>query len=128
MQKLNQFYDEIKSKRKKKQCGLQVDNELHQVKIKDLNDKCSVEMFTKAIRGGKAFVVEQKIRELKCRIAKLRALKMKVPPTTIILQDAENMNDTKTKMYDASSIETEQKSLSSEKFTTLFYFSQDRAL
>ena len=128
MQKLNQFYDEIKSKRKKKQCGFQVDNELHQVKIKDLNDKCSVEMFTKAIRGGKAFVVEQKIRELKCRIAKLRALKMKVPPTTIILQYAENMNDTKTKMYDASSIETEQKSLSSEKFTTLFYFSQDRAL
>ena len=37
-------------------------------------------MFTSSVRGGKAFA-EQKMRELKSRIAKLNALKMKVIPT-----------------------------------------------
>ena len=54
---------------------LQVDNEFEQVKIKDLNDENNVEMFTTAVRGGKAFVAEQKIRELKTRISKLNAQK-----------------------------------------------------
>ena len=39
---------------------LQVDNELEQVKIKDLNDKYNVTKFTTSIRGGKAFAAEQK--------------------------------------------------------------------
>ena len=39
---------------------LQTDNKFHQTKIKDLNDKCNVTMFTTSIRGGKAFVAEQK--------------------------------------------------------------------
>ena len=43
------------------------------------------------------FVAGQKVREIKCRIAKLSVLKMKVPPTTIILQSAENMNNIKSK-------------------------------
>ena len=38
-------------------------------------------MFTSSVRGGKAFAAEQKMRELKSRIAKLDALKMKVIPT-----------------------------------------------
>ena len=42
---------------------LQVDNEFQQVKIKDLNDQNNVEMFTTAVRGGKAFAAEQKIRQ-----------------------------------------------------------------
>ena len=49
-------------------------------------------MFTTAVMGGKTFVAKQKIRQLKSRIAKLSALKMKVPPTNVILQSAENMN------------------------------------
>ena len=65
---------------------LQADNEFQQVKIKDLNDKYNVEMFSTRVRGGKALAAEQKIRELKSRVAKLSALKTKVPPTTIILQ------------------------------------------
>ena len=40
---------------------LQVDNEFHLVKIKDLNDENNVEIITTAVRGGKAFAAEQKI-------------------------------------------------------------------
>ena len=50
-------------------------------------------MFLTAIRGWKAFEVEQKIRKLISRIAKLSALKIKVPPKTIIFQWAENMDN-----------------------------------
>ena len=92
LQKLNQFYGEIKSKRKKKTMWLQLGNNFEQVKIKDLNDNYGVEMFTTAVMGGKTFAAKQKIRELKSRIAKLSALKMKVPPKNVILQSAENMN------------------------------------
>ena len=56
---------------------LQVDNKFQQVKIKDLNDINNVEMFTSAVRGGKTFAAEQKIRELKTRIAKIDAQKLK---------------------------------------------------
>ena len=52
-------------------------------------------MFTVVARGGKAFAAEQKPEELKSRIAKLGALKIKVPPTIVILQSAENMNNVK---------------------------------
>ena len=58
--------------------------EFQQVKIKDLNDSNNVEMFTSAIRGGEAFAAEQKIRELKTRIAKINAQKLKISPTKII--------------------------------------------
>ena len=56
---------------------LQVDNEFQQVKIKDLNNKNNVEMFTTSVRGGRAFAAEQKIRELKSKIAKLNEQKTK---------------------------------------------------
>ena len=58
-------------------------------------------MFTTSISGGKAFAAELKIRERKSRIAKLKAIsdknKAKIPPTTIIRQSDENMNDVKSK-------------------------------
>ena len=63
---------------------LQVDNEFQQVKIKDLKNENNVEMFTSSVRGGKAFAAEQKIRELKTRISKLHAQKLKISPTKII--------------------------------------------
>ena len=68
---MKQFYDKIRNKKNKKTMSLQVDNEFQQVKLKDLNDKNNVEMFTASVRGGKAFATEQKIRELKTRISKL---------------------------------------------------------
>ena len=70
-QKLEQFYDDVKSKRKGKKMKLQVNQGFKQVKIKDLNDLNNVEMFSTSLRGGKAFAAEQKIRELKDRISKL---------------------------------------------------------
>ena len=57
-------------------------------------------MFTSSVRGGKAFAAEQKLRELKIRIAKLNALKMKVTPTKIIRTSSENMNSAWTKNTD----------------------------
>ena len=67
---------------------LQVNNEFQQVKIKDLNDKYNVTMFTTSFRDGKLFAAEQKIRELKSRIVKLKAIsdknKVKIPAATII--------------------------------------------
>ena len=73
---------------------LQVHNEFQQVKTKDSNDKYNVTMLTTSIRDGKAFAAQQKIMEIKSRIAKLKAIsdknKAKIPQTTIISQ---NMND-----------------------------------
>ena len=48
------------------------------MKIKDLNDLNNVEMFSISLRGRKAFAAEQKIRELKTRIAKLNSQKLKI--------------------------------------------------
>ena len=79
-QKLEQFYNDVKSKRRGKAMKLQVDQEFQQVKIKDLNDLNNVKMFSTSIRGGKAFAAEQKIRELKTRIAKLHSQKLKMSP------------------------------------------------
>ena len=58
----------------------QVDKGFQQVKIKNLNDENNVEMFTSSVRGEKAFAAEQKIRELKTRISKLNAQKLKITP------------------------------------------------
>ena len=78
---------------------LQVDIEFQQVKIKDLNDENNVEVFTTSARGGKAFAAEQKIRELKTRISKINAQKLKISPSKIMEASAANMNLTKSTKY-----------------------------
>ena len=83
LQKMKLFHDEVRSKRKGKRMRLQVDNEFQQVKTKDLNDENNVEMCTSSVRGGKAFAAEQKIRELKTRVSKLKAQKLKISPAKI---------------------------------------------
>ena len=67
---------------------LQLDDEFQQVKIKDLNEQNNAEIFATAVRGGKAFAAEQKVRELKSRIVKINALTMKVTSINIILSSA----------------------------------------
>ena len=84
MQKLKLFYVEVRNKKKRKRMRLQVDNEFQQVKIKDLNDENNVEMFMTAVRGGKAFAVEEKIGEFKTRISKINTQKLKISPAKII--------------------------------------------
>ena len=98
-QEMKQFYDEVKGKRKNKRMRLQFDNEFQQVKLKDLNDENNVDMFTTAVRGWKAFAAEQKTRELKTRIAKLNAQKLKITPTNIVLNSAQNMNNMKSEKH-----------------------------
>ena len=62
--KMEEFYKEIDDKRSRNEkMRLQVDLEFHQNKIKELNKKYNVDMFSTKIRGGKAFAAEQKIRE-----------------------------------------------------------------
>ena len=88
LQKMKLFCNKVKIKRKNKRMRLQVDNEFLQVKVKDFNDENNVEMFTSSVRGGKAFAAEQKIRQLKTRILKLNAEKLKINPTKIVQNSA----------------------------------------
>ena len=120
LQKLKLFYNDVRNKRTGKRMRLQVDNEFEQVKNKDLNDENNVEMFTTAVRGGKAFAAEQKIRELKTRISKLNAQKLKISPNKIIEASTANMNLKKSLKYGLSPEEIEQRSLSGERFKTIF--------
>ena len=100
---------------------LQVDQEFQQVKIKDINDLLNnAEMFSTFLRGGKAFAAEQKIRELKTRIAKLFSQKLKMSPRKIIEMSTANMNIRPSKKYGFSPEEVEKRSLESERFRTVY--------
>ena len=66
MKKLNQKLNE--------QMRLQTDLEFQQRKILKLNKKYNVLMFSTKIRGGKAFVAEQKIRDFKKLVLKSKRL------------------------------------------------------
>ena len=66
LQKMKQFYEDIKNKRNmKKTVHLQVDNEFQQVKIKDLNDENNVEMFTSSLMSGRHLLLSKKYENLK---------------------------------------------------------------
>ena len=71
--KIDIFYKEIEEKKVQK-TRLQTDQEFKQEKIFELNKKYNGEMFSTAVRGGKAFAAKQKLRELKKRIFRLKAL------------------------------------------------------
>ena len=71
------FYKEFQDKRKGLKTRLQTDPEFKQNEIFELNKKHNVEMFSTAIGGGKAFAAEEKLRELKKRIFRLKALERK---------------------------------------------------
>ena len=110
-QRLEQFYYQIESKRKGKEMKLQVDQEFQQQKIKDLNEKNNVKMFSTSLRGGKAFAAKQKIRELKTRISKLKGQKLKITPNKIIEISTKNMNIQPSKKYGISPGEVKSRAL-----------------
>ena len=60
LQKIKQFHDEVRGKRKNKTMRLQVDNEFQQVKLKDLIDENNVDMFTAAVRVGKHLLLSNR--------------------------------------------------------------------
>ena len=103
---------------------LEVDSEFQQLKVKDLSKMNNVEIFTASVRGGKAFAAEQKIRELKTRMSKLKAETLKISPTKIILKLAINMNNVPSEKYEIIPEEIEKKSFSYERFRTIFNMHQ----
>ena len=100
--KMQIYYEEIQHKRKERM-RLQTVLEFQQNEIKNLNKKYNVEMFSTRVRGGKAFAAEQKIREFKKLLLKIKVLykknKIKFKPNEIIKKATTNMNKTKSTKY-----------------------------
>ena len=67
-------------------------------------------MFTANIRGGKTFAAEQKIRELKKRISKVKTTTDQNKAKISIKRSAENMNNVKSKKYKLNPNEVSGKS------------------
>ena len=99
---------------------LQTDLEFQKNEIKKLNRKYKVEMFSTRVRGGKAFAAEQKIREFKKILLKVKTLyqrtKMKLKPNELIRKVTTNMNKTKTKKYQIEPENVEKKALTDNNF------------
>ena len=123
--KMEAFYEEVSQKRKEKM-RLQTDLEFQQNEIKNLNKKYNVEMFSTRVRGGKAFAAEQKIREFKKLLLKVKALyknnKTKIKPNELIKKVTMNMNKTKTAKYQIEPENVEKKSLEDDNFREKFDF------
>ena len=77
-------------------------------------------MFSTSLRGGKAFAAEQKIRELKTRIAKLFSQKLKMSLIKIMEMSTANMNIRPSKKVWFSPEEVEKRALESERFRTVY--------
>ena len=125
--KMEEFYKEIDDKRiKNEKMRLQVDLEFHQNKIKELNKKYNVDMFSTRTRGGKAFAAEQKIREFKkilFRIKKTyKRLRKRLNSAKLIKKTVENMNNTKSIKYDLEPEVIEKKSLTDDNFREKYDF------
>lgn len=65
LQKMKLLYNEIKNKRKNKTMRFQVDNELKQVKIKDLNDENNAKIFILLLVVGKLLLLKKKLENVK---------------------------------------------------------------
>ena len=74
MQILDVFYRDVENKRKGIKTRLQRDLEFKQGKIFELNRKYNADMFSTTVRGDMVFAAEEKIRELKERIFRLKSL------------------------------------------------------
>ena len=125
--KLEDFYKEISTKRKKNErMRLQTDQEFQQNEIKKINLKYNVEMFSSRLRGGKAFAAEQKIRELKKVIFKTKNAyklsKKKINSKKIIEKSVQNLNNTNSEKYGAPPEIIEQKTLENEVFKEVYDF------
>ena len=124
--KIEEFYKEIDFKRNKNEkMRLQVDLEFQQNKIKKINQKYNVEMFSSKNRGGKAYVAEQKIREFKKILFRIKKtynrFKKRLNSAKLIKKAVQNMNNTKTK-YGFEPEFIERKSLKDENFKERYDF------
>ena len=71
LNKMEIFYQDDENERKGQKMKIQTDQEFKQRKIFDLNKKYNIGLFSTAVRGGKTFAAEQKLKELKKRISEL---------------------------------------------------------
>ena len=125
--KLEEFYKEIDDKRiKNEKIRLQVDLEFQQNKIKELNKKYNVDMFSTKNRGGKAYAAEQKIREFKKILFKIKKtykrLKKRLNSAKLIKKTVQNMNNTKSVKYGLEPEVIERQSLTDENFKERYDF------
>ena len=101
--KMEIFYKEVEWNRKCQKARLQTDQEFKQKKMFELNKKYNVDIFSTAVRVGKAFATEQKLRELKKIIFRLKALEKifskRINPYEIIKKSVYNMNTQPTTKY-----------------------------
>ena len=68
------FYKEVEGERKGRKTKLQTDQEFKQKKILNLDKRFNVDMFLTAVRSRRAFAVEQKLRKLRKKIFRLKAM------------------------------------------------------
>ena len=124
--KMEIFYQGVNEKRKNSSMRLQTDVEFQQNEIKRLNKKYNVEMFSTKLRGGKAFAAEQKIREFKKLLLKMKTLFKKsskrLKPNEVIKKVTTNLNKTKTEKYQMEPEEVEKKALSDDDFREKYDF------
>ena len=125
--KMELFYQDIAEKRpKNKKMRLETDLEFQQIEIKKLNSKFNVEMFSSKIRGGKAFAVEQKIRDLKRLLLKSKnndkRNKVRIKPLKLIQKATNNLNKTLTQKYGVEPGQVESKSLKYENYREIYDF------
>ena len=110
--KMEIFYKEVEGERKGQKTRLQTDQELKQKKIFDLNKKYNFDIFSTAVRGGKAFSAEQKLRELKKRIFSLKTMEKRLPvkpnPYKIIKKSVDTMNSLPSAKYKQTPNEIEK--------------------
>ena len=123
------FYKEIELKCEEtdEKVRLQTNLEFQQNKIKKLNEKYNVDMFSTKVRGGKAFAAEQKIREFKKLLFKSKKLHKatktgRVDPRKLIRNAVQNMNKTNSQKYGLRHEGIEEKSLADEKFREIYDF------
>ena len=100
--KLKLFYEDIKQKRTAGM-RLQTDLEFKQNQTKKLNDEFDIKCFTQNCVGGKVFAAEQKIREFKkilLRIKRFRKFgKNRIRPNELLKKAAQNMRETISTRY-----------------------------
>ena len=95
----------------------------------DLNKQYNVDMCSSVVRGGKVFTTDQKLRELKKRIFRLKALKNKIKskrltPYEIMKKPVENMISMPSVKYQQVLSEVEKNAIASEANRGRFNFAR----
>ena len=128
--KLAIFYQDIAEKRTGK-IRLQTDREFQETNIKKLNKQFDVDMCSTNLRGGKAFVAAQKIRELKKLLLRSKLFKKlarkHVKPNKLIKKATYNLSNTRSAKYGFSPEQIEKKSLDpikGQNFSATYDFSR----